>query len=83
MGGGEQLRRGSPTSPRQGGEHVPEQQALTVGESHHQPDGVGGVGMPVEDAAGPLQREGGCGEFPRQRRGGHVGHVGQQGWGSR
>lgn len=39
--------------------------------------------MAVEDTARPLQREGGGGEFPRQCRGGHPGHVGQQGWGGR
>lgn len=65
------------------GGRVPERWALTVGESHRQPNGVGGVGVAVEDTARPLQREGGGSELPWQCRRGHPGHVGQQGWGSR
>lgn len=61
---------------------VPEQRVLTVGKSHRQPNGVGGIGVAVEDAAGPLQREGGGSDLAQQCHGGHAGHVGQPGWGS-
>lgn len=60
---------------------VPGQRVLTVGKGHRQPDGVGGIGVAVEDPAGPLQREGGGGDLAQQCRGGHLGHVGQPGWG--
>lgn len=68
-------------SPCPGGD-VLEQRALTVGKGHRQPNGVGGIGVAVEDAAGSLQREGAGSDLAQQCRAGYVGHVGQPGWGS-
>lgn len=79
--GGSQMAVRDPRVPCPSGDE-PEPPALTVGKGHRQPNGVGGVGVAVEDAAGPLQSEGGGGDLAQQRPGGHPGHVGQPGWGS-